>query len=84
MLVEMNYCYILDGILLLYGLILTVMYCRLRIQTRKKEATCTQKQAPEGGIYAVRHLSVVIKKLFKKARDHQGAVYAAPHGSDFA
>ncbi|KAK7880659.1 hypothetical protein WMY93_032700 [Mugilogobius chulae] len=114
MLVNMNYCYILDGILLLYGVILTAMYCRLRscdgvcgwaassvsltksdtnssestgtrlrqqatdeIQTHKQEASSPQKQAPEAGIYAVRHLSVVIKKLFKKAKEHRGAAYTA-------
>lgn len=29
---EMNVCYILDGILVLYGLILTILYCRLRVR----------------------------------------------------
>uniref|UniRef100_A0A673A9M9 Uncharacterized protein n=1 Tax=Sphaeramia orbicularis TaxID=375764 RepID=A0A673A9M9_9TELE len=27
---DMNICYILDGVLILYGLILTALYCRLR------------------------------------------------------
>uniref|UniRef100_A0A3Q1FEU0 Uncharacterized protein n=1 Tax=Acanthochromis polyacanthus TaxID=80966 RepID=A0A3Q1FEU0_9TELE len=29
---NMNLCYILDGILILYGIILTVLYCRLRVR----------------------------------------------------
>uniref|UniRef100_A0A8C9ZX13 Uncharacterized protein n=1 Tax=Sander lucioperca TaxID=283035 RepID=A0A8C9ZX13_SANLU len=29
---EMNVCFILDGILILYGVILTVLYCRLRVR----------------------------------------------------
>ncbi|KAF3698674.1 High affinity immunoglobulin epsilon receptor subunit gamma Fc receptor gamma-chain [Channa argus] len=37
---DMTICYILDGILILYGIILTVLYCRLR------------KQPADGGIYA--------------------------------
>ncbi|CAJ1072857.1 Fc receptor%2C IgE, high affinity I, gamma polypeptide like [Xyrichtys novacula] len=37
---DMNYCYILDGILILYGIILTILYCQLR------------KKPAEGGIYA--------------------------------
>uniref|UniRef100_A0A8C6SMJ7 Fc receptor gamma-chain n=1 Tax=Neogobius melanostomus TaxID=47308 RepID=A0A8C6SMJ7_9GOBI len=36
-LVDVRYCYILDAILLLYGFILTVLYCRLRVRaTREK------------------------------------------------
>ncbi|XP_060940547.1 Fc receptor, IgE, high affinity I, gamma polypeptide like [Limanda limanda] len=44
---DMNICYILDGILILYGLILTVLYCRLRMVPDSPE-----KQPVEGGIYA--------------------------------
>uniref|UniRef100_A0A3Q2NVY2 Uncharacterized protein n=1 Tax=Fundulus heteroclitus TaxID=8078 RepID=A0A3Q2NVY2_FUNHE len=29
---DMNVCYILDGVLILYGIILTVLYCRLRVR----------------------------------------------------
>ena len=29
---NMYICYILDGILILYGIILTVLYCRLRVR----------------------------------------------------
>uniref|UniRef100_A0A3Q3JJI5 Uncharacterized protein n=1 Tax=Monopterus albus TaxID=43700 RepID=A0A3Q3JJI5_MONAL len=29
---DMSICYILDGILILYGIILTVLYCRLRVR----------------------------------------------------
>uniref|UniRef100_A0A3P8U0P8 Fc receptor, IgE, high affinity I, gamma polypeptide like n=1 Tax=Amphiprion percula TaxID=161767 RepID=A0A3P8U0P8_AMPPE len=29
---NMSLCYILDGILILYGIILTVLYCRLRVR----------------------------------------------------
>ncbi|XP_058016386.1 high affinity immunoglobulin epsilon receptor subunit gamma isoform X2 [Ahaetulla prasina] len=33
---ESKICYILDGILFLYGIILTLLYCRLKFQYRKK------------------------------------------------
>ncbi|XP_041804952.1 Fc receptor, IgE, high affinity I, gamma polypeptide like [Chelmon rostratus] len=51
--VDMNVCYILDGILILYGIILTVLYCRLRMSPAKKTpANQPEKQPAEGGIYA--------------------------------
>ncbi|XP_044304528.1 high affinity immunoglobulin epsilon receptor subunit gamma [Varanus komodoensis] len=33
---EPQLCYILDGILFVYGIILTLLYCRLKMQYRKK------------------------------------------------
>ncbi|XP_061462291.1 high affinity immunoglobulin epsilon receptor subunit gamma isoform X2 [Rhineura floridana] len=33
---EPQLCYVLDGILFVYGIILTFLYCRLKIQNRKK------------------------------------------------
>ncbi|KAF4076485.1 hypothetical protein AMELA_G00215570 [Ameiurus melas] len=30
-------CYILDGILILYGIVLTILYCRLRMRSRNTE-----------------------------------------------
>ncbi|XP_078119501.1 Fc receptor, IgE, high affinity I, gamma polypeptide like isoform X1 [Sander vitreus] len=65
---EMNICFILDGILIVYGVILTVLYCRLRMGPANKTlANPPEKQPTEGGIYAVRVLIVMIKKTFKKA-----------------
>ncbi|XP_077853623.1 high affinity immunoglobulin epsilon receptor subunit gamma isoform X3 [Macaca mulatta] len=32
---EPQLCYILDAILFLYGIVLTLLYCRLKIQVRK-------------------------------------------------
>ncbi|KAA8587780.1 high affinity immunoglobulin epsilon receptor subunit gamma isoform X1 [Etheostoma spectabile] len=64
----MNICFILDGILILYGIVLTVLYCRLRMgPANKTPANPPEKQPAEGGIYAVRVLIVMIKKTFKKA-----------------
>ncbi|XP_062260371.1 Fc receptor, IgE, high affinity I, gamma polypeptide like [Platichthys flesus] len=45
---DMNVCYILDGILILYGLILTVLYCRLRMVPDNNHP---EKQPVKGGIY---------------------------------
>ncbi|XP_034954257.2 high affinity immunoglobulin epsilon receptor subunit gamma [Zootoca vivipara] len=33
---EPRLCYVLDGILFVYGIILTFLYCRLKIQQRRK------------------------------------------------
>ncbi|XP_041658476.1 Fc receptor, IgE, high affinity I, gamma polypeptide like [Cheilinus undulatus] len=50
---DMGICYILDGILILYGIILTVLYCRLRVAPAiKAPAKNSQKKPVEGGIYA--------------------------------
>ncbi|XP_049888304.1 Fc receptor, IgE, high affinity I, gamma polypeptide like [Epinephelus moara] len=50
---EMTVCYILDGILILYGIILTVLYCRLRMSSSDKEPpNPAEKKPAEGGIYA--------------------------------
>ncbi|KAM8881250.1 high affinity immunoglobulin epsilon receptor subunit gamma [Synchiropus splendidus] len=34
---EPEICYVLDGILFLYGLVLTILYCRLKIVSARKE-----------------------------------------------
>ncbi|XP_054452110.1 Fc receptor, IgE, high affinity I, gamma polypeptide like isoform X2 [Anoplopoma fimbria] len=50
---DMNICYVLDGILILYGIILTVLYCRLRmVPSNKTPANLPEKQPAAGGIYA--------------------------------
>uniref|UniRef100_UPI0037E7EE55 Fc receptor, IgE, high affinity I, gamma polypeptide like n=1 Tax=Semicossyphus pulcher TaxID=241346 RepID=UPI0037E7EE55 len=50
---DMSVCYILDGVLILYGIILTVLYCRLRMTPSKKApASHPEKKPAEGGIYA--------------------------------
>ncbi|XP_014822952.1 PREDICTED: high affinity immunoglobulin epsilon receptor subunit gamma-like [Poecilia mexicana] len=49
----MNVCYILDGVLILYGIILTVLYCRLRMRpSNKASGSQPEKQPAGGGIYA--------------------------------
>ncbi|XP_037362530.1 high affinity immunoglobulin epsilon receptor subunit gamma [Talpa occidentalis] len=45
---EPQLCYILDAILFLYGIILTLLYCRLKIQVRKATAVRFEKS---DGIY---------------------------------
>ncbi|XP_054656132.1 high affinity immunoglobulin epsilon receptor subunit gamma [Dunckerocampus dactyliophorus] len=50
-LAEPEICYVLDGILLLYGIILTALYCRLKIRSAKKSAERKEKQTAEEGVY---------------------------------
>ncbi|XP_017277556.1 high affinity immunoglobulin epsilon receptor subunit gamma [Kryptolebias marmoratus] len=50
---EPEICYVLDGILFLYGIILTTLYCRIKI-SNAKEAKLERgkpKQGTEEGIY---------------------------------
>lgn len=35
---EMNICYILDSILIVYGIVLTILYCRLRVSYLHSDA----------------------------------------------
>lgn len=48
---ESQICYILDGILFVYGIILTALYCRIKIYNAKEAAAQKPKQAAEEGIY---------------------------------
>ncbi|KAG7496862.1 high affinity immunoglobulin epsilon receptor subunit gamma [Solea senegalensis] len=41
-------CYVLDGVLFLYGIILTVLYCRIKVYNAKGAKA---KQTVEEGIY---------------------------------
>ncbi|XP_004688461.1 PREDICTED: high affinity immunoglobulin epsilon receptor subunit gamma [Condylura cristata] len=45
---EPELCYILDAVLFLYGIILTLLYCRLKIQVRKATVASYEKS---DGIY---------------------------------
>ncbi|XP_061620274.1 high affinity immunoglobulin epsilon receptor subunit gamma [Phyllopteryx taeniolatus] len=50
---EPEICYVLDGILFLYGIILTALYCRLKIRAAKEsaEAKANGKQYADEGVY---------------------------------
>ncbi|XP_034532736.1 high affinity immunoglobulin epsilon receptor subunit gamma isoform X1 [Notolabrus celidotus] len=52
-LAEPQVCYILDGILFLYGIILTALYCRIKIHQAKetKGVEGKGKKVAEEGIY---------------------------------
>ncbi|XP_071334140.1 high affinity immunoglobulin epsilon receptor subunit gamma isoform X2 [Trachinotus anak] len=52
-LAEPQICYVLDGILFLYGIILTALYCRIKIQNSKEAegGKGKPKQNDEEGIY---------------------------------
>ncbi|XP_067328554.1 high affinity immunoglobulin epsilon receptor subunit gamma [Anolis sagrei] len=41
-------CYVLDGILFVYGIVLTCLYCRLKIQYRKKMQILSTSEKTEG------------------------------------
>ncbi|CAL1590517.1 unnamed protein product [Knipowitschia caucasica] len=48
---EPELCYILDGILFLYGLVLTTLYCRLKIMSYKNPPAAKPKKGANDGIY---------------------------------
>ncbi|MCI4390860.1 hypothetical protein PGIGA_G00127790 [Pangasianodon gigas] len=49
---EGGVCYVLDGILVVYGIILTILYCRLRMQSGNKE---TNEENPDGIYQGLKH-----------------------------
>ncbi|KAF7692486.1 hypothetical protein HF521_010096 [Silurus meridionalis] len=49
---EGGLCYILDGILIIYGIVLTVLYCRLRIRSGNVQPT---EEKPEGIYQGLQH-----------------------------
>ncbi|XP_073331037.1 high affinity immunoglobulin epsilon receptor subunit gamma [Pagrus major] len=52
---EPEICYVLDGILFLYGIILTALYCRIKVYNAKEAQVeagkVKAKQSAEEGIY---------------------------------
>uniref|UniRef100_A0A8C8VPC6 Fc fragment of IgE receptor Ig n=1 Tax=Pelusios castaneus TaxID=367368 RepID=A0A8C8VPC6_9SAUR len=45
-------CYVLDAILFIYGIILTVLYCRLKFQVRRAQTAAPSVSYDKGeGIY---------------------------------
>ncbi|XP_053199315.1 high affinity immunoglobulin epsilon receptor subunit gamma [Scomber japonicus] len=51
-LAEPEICYVLDGILFLYGIILTALYCRIKIYNAREAAAGNPKgKNVEEGIY---------------------------------
>ncbi|XP_075875815.1 Fc receptor, IgE, high affinity I, gamma polypeptide like [Nelusetta ayraudi] len=49
---DMNICYILDSILILYGIVLTILYCRVRMKSTDKASDKQKKQTAEKGLYS--------------------------------
>ncbi|XP_076829369.1 high affinity immunoglobulin epsilon receptor subunit gamma [Brachyhypopomus gauderio] len=44
---ESHICYILDAILFVYGLVLTVLYCRMKLQNETANISYPKKEAEE-------------------------------------
>ncbi|XP_038624600.1 high affinity immunoglobulin epsilon receptor subunit gamma [Tachyglossus aculeatus] len=47
-LAEPELCYILDAILFAYGIVLTLLYCRLKVQVRKQPESSVGFEKSEG------------------------------------
>ncbi|XP_063213334.1 high affinity immunoglobulin epsilon receptor subunit gamma isoform X1 [Chroicocephalus ridibundus] len=50
-LMEPELCYVLDAILFLYGLIITILYCRLKFLTPRESQQGAGKEQKEEAIY---------------------------------
>ncbi|XP_054038756.1 high affinity immunoglobulin epsilon receptor subunit gamma isoform X1 [Rissa tridactyla] len=50
-LMEPELCYVLDAILFLYGLIITILYCRLKFLTHRESQQGAGKEQKEEAIY---------------------------------
>ncbi|XP_019955649.1 high affinity immunoglobulin epsilon receptor subunit gamma [Paralichthys olivaceus] len=49
---EPNVCFVLDGILFLYGVILTAFYCKIKICNAREAGSGKQKKTVEEGLYS--------------------------------
>ncbi|XP_053508113.1 Fc receptor, IgE, high affinity I, gamma polypeptide like [Ictalurus furcatus] len=49
---EGGLCYILDGVLILYGIVLTILYCRLRMRSGNNEKN---EENPDGIYQGLKH-----------------------------
>lgn len=47
-LMEPQICYILDAVLFIYGIVLTVLYCRMKMRSKQAESYSVKKEAGEG------------------------------------
>lgn len=45
---EPQICYILDAVLFVYGVVLTVLYCRMKMRSKQAEKLSGKKDAGEG------------------------------------
>ncbi|XP_059363251.1 high affinity immunoglobulin epsilon receptor subunit gamma-like [Carassius carassius] len=45
---EPQICYILDAVLFIYGIVLTVLYCRMKMRSKQAERYSGKKDAGEG------------------------------------
>ncbi|XP_016144585.1 high affinity immunoglobulin epsilon receptor subunit gamma-like isoform X2 [Sinocyclocheilus grahami] len=45
---EPQICYILDAVLFIYGIVLTVLYCRMKMRSKQAEKYSGKKDAGEG------------------------------------
>ncbi|XP_072543962.1 high affinity immunoglobulin epsilon receptor subunit gamma [Salminus brasiliensis] len=49
---EPRICYILDAILFIYGVVLTVLYCRMKLQNERAQSSAYTKKDEAGeGVY---------------------------------
>ncbi|XP_075048716.1 high affinity immunoglobulin epsilon receptor subunit gamma [Mixophyes fleayi] len=64
---EPEICYILDGILFLYGIVLTALYCHLKVKVAK-----AQKKNPGSALYEP--LNCPEKQIYSEIGKGDGAV----------
>ncbi|XP_062849210.1 high affinity immunoglobulin epsilon receptor subunit gamma [Trichomycterus rosablanca] len=48
---EFQICYILDAVLFIYGLVLTVLYCRMKIMNERAKNNVNAKKEASEGVY---------------------------------
>ncbi|XP_068108414.1 high affinity immunoglobulin epsilon receptor subunit gamma [Hyperolius riggenbachi] len=66
---EPEICYILDAILFVYGIVLTALYCHLKIKTTREKK---KKNDPGSALYE--HLKNPDKQIYSEIGKNEGAV----------
>ncbi|XP_048381430.1 high affinity immunoglobulin epsilon receptor subunit gamma [Stegostoma tigrinum] len=74
-------CYVLDAVLFVYGIVLTALYCRLKLQMRKKEtATGSEYEEIRGPRKDIYHEIKPGKMESQKEMPKEEGIYTGLHG----
>ncbi|XP_009665667.1 high affinity immunoglobulin epsilon receptor subunit gamma isoform X1 [Struthio camelus] len=64
-LMEPELCYILDAILFIYGIVLTVLYCRLKIQVQRASKDVSRAGGEQKGEAIYTGLSMESQEMYE-------------------
>ncbi|XP_067169681.1 high affinity immunoglobulin epsilon receptor subunit gamma [Apteryx mantelli] len=64
-LMEPELCYVLDAILFLYGIVLTILYCRLKVQVQRASKDSSREGREQKGEHIYTGLSMENQEMYE-------------------